>query len=70
MEIKEILRHINKYWDTAIKSLHNTAPKDKNLSTTSGNVEKNMHILYNKHRANLIELFSELEGLKRKEESS
>ena len=64
MERQEILRHLNKYWDTAIKRLHNTAPKDKKLQTTSGDVERSMHILYNKHRENLIELFSELEGLK------
>ena len=65
MEIKEILKHIEKYWDIAIDSLHKTSPKDKNLQTTSGQVEEQMHILYNKHKENLKELFIKLiEGKK------
>lgn len=60
MNKKKILRNIDKYWDTALSSLHNTSPKDKNLPTTSGLVEENMHRLYNKHRENMKELFEEL----------
>ena len=60
METEEILRHIEKYWNIAIDSLHKTSPKDKNLPTTSGKVEEQMHILYNKHKENLKEIFIKL----------
>lgn len=62
MNIKKINIIIDKYWDMAIKSLHDTAPRDKDLTTTSGKVEDNIHNLYEKHRKYLKELFGEEEN--------
>jgi hypothetical protein len=61
METEEILRHIEKYWDLAIENLHRTAPKDKNLPTTSGQIEEQMDNLYKKHKENLKEIFIKLQ---------
>ncbi len=60
MKREEILSAINKFWDLAIQSMHETSPMDKGLPTTSGRVEDSLHELYNKHRENQLELF---EGL-------
>ena len=60
MNKKEILIAINNFWDLAIQSMHETSPEDRNLPTTSGQVEDALHTLYNKHRENQLELF---EGL-------
>lgn len=60
MNTKEILRHIDKYWDIAIKSLNETSPKDKTLIITSGKVQERLNVLYNRHRENLKDLFETL----------
>ena len=61
MEKKEILRHMDKYWDIVNQSLHENAPKNKELQITWGEIEKRMHILNNNHREHLKELFSQLD---------
>jgi len=58
MEKEKILKQIDKYWDMAIKSMHETSPKDKELPTTSGKVEEQLEYLYNKHREHLKEIFA------------
>ena len=60
MKKEKILKHIDKYWNMAIESLHNTSPKNKELPTTSGKVEENLEYLYNKHREHQKELFNNL----------
>ena len=65
MKKKEIKNTINKFWNLAIKSMHETSPENRNLPTTSGQVEDALDTLYNEHRKNQLELF---EGLFKIEE--
>lgn len=61
METKEIIKHLDKYWDMVIESMHESAPEDKDIPTKSGVVEDSLHHLYESHRKRLKELFEGLD---------